>query len=296
MKPFLILAFALQSACMPQKITAGNNTFEDDLRKGIDVLVQNKTINADLDFTQLSKPNRVSIGIAEGKIGASVTFQNCTFKGKIAGFATDDKGQMTLTAFGRNVSFLNCVFEREVSFRGCNIAGRADFTQSTFKQGVNFEEVTFGDNAFFNDCKFEGEVRFQNAVFQKKANFMKADFGKTCNFQSSVFTLEAQFGLCQFREYTDFSLTSFSRDALFNYAVSSKRLVFENATFSARCELMNVEAIEVNMRNCTFWGSSRFIAAKIIKQLSFENSVFWKIPELDDIAEDKLDRKGMTLK
>ena len=112
MKQILICILALQSACAPQKMAAGSSNFEDALRNGTDVLVQNKTIEADLDFTKLTNPNMVSVGVLQGKIGSSVTFQNCTFKGKVVGFATDEKGNMTLTSFGRNVSFLHCVFAR----------------------------------------------------------------------------------------------------------------------------------------------------------------------------------------
>ena len=283
---FLSLTLLL-SGCSLSKMTATNN-FEDAIRSGADVFVQDKTIENDLDFTKLVQGNMISEGVMQGRTASSITFARCTFKGKITGFRTDEKGGMHTTIFGRNLSFLHCKFEKEVNLRGAIVSGRADFTGSTFKSTTNFEEVSFQENAFFNNAVFEAEARFQNSFFTKKANFMQCSFEKAVNFQSAFFNWEAQFNVAKMLEYADFSLVTFSHDAFFNYIESAKRFVMEGATSRGRFELMSSHLNEANLSNANFTGLCRFNDAQISTNLNFTNTRFVQKPETEALPMQKV--------
>jgi uncharacterized protein YjbI with pentapeptide repeats len=285
---YLLVSFTLLlSSCSLSKMAANGN-FEDAIRTGADVFVQDKTIDNDLDFTKLVQGNMISEGVMQGKTAASITFVRCTFKGNVKGFRTDEKGGMHTTIFGRNLSFLQCKFEKEVNLRGAIVMGRADFTGSTFKGITNFEEVSFQENAFFSNAIFQAEARFQNSFFTKKANFMQCTFEKPVNFQSAFFNWEAQFNVAKMLEYADFSLVTFSHDAFFNYIESSKRLVMEGATSRGRFELMNSHLNEANLSNANFAGFCRFNDAQIGTQLNFTNSRLVQKPETEALQMQKV--------
>lgn len=292
---YLFLAYiAFFSNCTPSKMTAGNN-YEDAIRSGADVFVQDKSIADDLDFTKLVAGNLISENVMQGKVNSSITFLRCKFKGAVRGFSTDEKGGLHLTIFGRNVSFLQCTFEKEINLRGATIEGRADFTGTDFAGNANFEEVTFRDNAFFSNTIFEGEARFQNGFYNKKANFMQASFAKAVNFQSSFFNWEALFNVVKMREYADFSLVTFANDAFFNYTECSKRLVMENVTSRGRFEMMNSQLNEANLSNANFTGVCRFNDAQIGTQLNFTNSRFAQKPETETVAAQKMNLSGTRI-
>jgi uncharacterized protein YjbI with pentapeptide repeats len=296
MKYFFLAYIALFSNCTSSKMTTvSTSNPEEAISKGDDVFIQDKTIAADLDFTKLVAHNLISEGVMQGKVGSSVTFSRCIFKGKISGFSTTDKGVLCTTIFGRNLSFLNCTFEKEVTFRGASVEGRTDFTGSTFNANANFEELTCKDNAFFSKTVFEGEARFQNAFFNKKANFMEASFAKAVNFQSAFFNWEALFNVIKMKEYADFSLVTFANDAFFNYAECKKRFVMEGVTARGRFDMMNSQLNEANLSNANFTGQCRFNEAQIGTQLNFSNSRFAQKPETDALPAAKLNQAGMKI-
>lgn len=295
MKIYLILLTSiLLTTCASGNITKDKDTFENMIRSGKDILIQNQTFDKDIDFTQFEK-NLISEGIYQVRISSSITFVNCTFNGKVIAYArNEDQTETTITSFLSNLSFLSCDFNDEVNFKASSILGRTDFTLAAFTKTTNFEECTFFQNAYFRNSSYHEEARFQNAVFMQKANFLSAEFDVTVSFQNAVFHSEAQFSSARFMGYTDFGLISCYGNFLVNYSEFADRTIINNAYFGGRAEINNVSFNTCEIQNSRFFGVSRFVGSTVIKQISFDNSFFLMgIPEMDSFEKDKLSMSGV---
>jgi hypothetical protein len=250
------------------------------------------TFDDDIDFTQFNK-NLISEGVYQVRIVSSITFQNCTFNGKVTAYRKDDNS-VTLTSFQSNLSFIGCIFNNDVSFRAASVLGRADFTNAAFFKGASFEECTFFQNAYFRASIYYKELRFQNTVFMEKANFLNAEFDTTTSFQQATFNGEAQFSSTKFLGYTDFGLINCHANFFANYAIFYDRAIFNNGFYNCQADLTNVNFKQCEMMNCRFFGKTRFLKSSVEQHLSFDNSYFlFGMPDISSFDPDKLSLAGI---
>ena len=246
---------------------------KENFASGKDILIENRDIDQELDFTTFTKDNLISVGVGQVKTVASVTFKDCKFKKRVAAFRKDLKGKkVILTHFLSNLSFINCRFEDDFDFRGVTVAGKADFSNTIFYKKVNLEEASFGGNVYFNTATFEDEVRFQNSFFQQKANFMNSKFEQVSSFQSAVFNHEFQCSSAKFKRYADFSLIECRGRSFFNYTDFQKQAVFSNASFANDVQYVGAKFNTGEWNQVRFLGGISFSKCTVEELISFQET------------------------
>jgi len=287
MHHYLILLIALAAACTaPTRQPTPVDDWTERLRNGEDVFVEGQSITREIDLTRLLALHPTGPGSAGVKTGASLTFQNCRFLGRVSAFAEDPDGKRILATFLGNVSFIDCEFREEVSFRGSTILGLADFSRSRFFGDVNFEEASFRGHASFKDCRFYGKLRFQNAFFHQRISFMNAEFSRAVSFQQATFYGEAQFSVTRFQDYADFSLIHCQNDCFFNYSRFDDRCTFLSSYFAKRADFQAVSFAEATFKDSAFLGVTRFHESTVSRQLDFTRCFFLRgRPALSSFGE-----------
>jgi hypothetical protein len=294
MKIYLfIITGIILATCASSNVPQNKGNFEDLITDGKDVFFKDMTFDDDIDFTQFKK-NLISEGVYQVRIVSSVTFQNCTFKGKVIAYAKDDDNNITLTSFQSNLSFIGCIFDDDVSFRAASVLGRTDFTNAAFNKSASFEECTFFLNAYFRASTYHEELRFQNAVFMQKANFLNAEFDATASFQQATFHSEAQFSSAKFMGYADFGLISCHGNFFANYAVFDNRAIFNHGFFNCQVDLLNIRFKQCEIQNCKFFGETRFLKSTVEEHLLFDNSFFLLgMPDISSFDKEKVSLEGL---
>lgn len=275
MRYLILLSLIFATACTAQTVRQPENTGPLQLlRNGNDLFIEGQTFEEDFDFTEILDANPVGDGVGQVKTGASITFKNCRFLGRVSAFAENKGGQLVKATFLSNVSFVDCEFREAVSFRGSTILGSANFSKSRFFASANFEEAAFQGHANFIDCLFYGEARFQNAFFHQKANFMNAQFDQTAHFQNAVFQGEAQFSVTQFQGYADFSLIHCGHNCHFNYSQFNDQCTFGDAYFARRADFLDASFHSASFSNAVFLGKTRMHPSGTSPEIDFENCYF----------------------
>jgi hypothetical protein len=294
MKKFLFLLLTLTlSDCASGSSPQKKGDFSDLVKSGKDVFFKDMTFDEDIDFTQFDK-NLISEGVYQVLINSSITFQNCTFTGKVLSYRKEKNNDIILTSFQSNLSFIGCVFKNDVNFRASSVMGRTDFTNALFLKTASFEESTFFQNAYFRAASFHEELRFQNAVFIQKANFLNAQFDVTASFQLVNFHSEAQFSSTKFMGYADFGLINCKGNFFANYVEFANRSIFNNSLYFGQADFLNVRFAKCEMKNCKFLDEARFDNCTVVDQLDLDNSFFlFGIPELGSIEKEKLSLDGV---
>lgn len=284
MKHFVLMLVALvQISCATQNSSTNEDiSMKNLIKTNQSVYVENQTIDEAIDFTTFLDTHLISEGIYQVKVNSGITFKNCIFNKPVIAFKKIENGRVVVTSFQGNVSFIDCIFKDDVTFRGSSIYGRTDFTGSTFNVNANFEELKSHENAFFNQCIFEGSLRFQNAFFSQKANFMSIECYDTLSFQNSLFNSELQFSAGKFYKYADFTLIDCRGKVLFNYAEFKDKADFSNSIFSQDFDFVNTKNNTTRFNNSRFLGVVRFNKTEVSSSLSFKESYFLlKTPDID---------------
>ena len=167
--------------------------------------------------------------------------------------------------YSKEVRFSNTRF-RFVSFRGAEILGDADFSNTSYEKesyftNVNFYKSTDFSGANFSVAVFISTIFHENVLFKNAqmhmASFQAVIFKDNVNFEETVFTGTVFFNNSQFLKLADFSNTEFK-------SLSSQ---FKNVHFSGN----------------TFFSKSRFHGSAIFSkslftgsQLVFQESIFLK--------------------
>lgn len=288
---YIILALVtiFNSSCATQNVKNKTGiSVEDLIKQGKDVYIEGKKFEHEIDFTSYLSSVLISEGVYQCNIKSCITFKNCVFDKNVKSFKTQGDNKVTVTSFFGNLSFIDCVFNSEVNFRGSTVHGRVDFTKSTFKSTANFEECSFTQNTFFNWSKFEGEHRFQNSFFQQKANFMNTEYYQNASFQNCTFNAEFQISASKFYKYADFSLIDCRANTLFNYSEFKKKADFSNAYFAQNLDFVNTQNNQTTFNNSRFMGNTNFSKLMVSESVSFKSCFFlFNKPQID-IPKEKV--------
>ncbi len=265
-------------SCLPKSGIGSNVSVKagdiiSALNDGKAVYFQDKTIEGDLDFTQLAS-NTESESMKRVQVPVSVTFIKCRFKGKVNAFVSDNK-QTTVCTFRQNLTFTACEMEDDVSFREMVVMGKANFSSDIFHKQVTFEGARFASEAFFTKSNFQQEARFQNCFFGFKSNWMDIIFEKVVSFQNAYFSFDAQFSSIKFMDYADFSVCVYKGHVFFNYAKFYTQAIFNNSAFHGRFETISTEfGKNTEIKRSVFYGNVKFNQAKANGKMIFDNSTF----------------------
>lgn len=285
----IFMTLNISCATGQKKSTSNEPEMNNQLKSGTNIYFENKTINVDLDFTNLLPAVNESNGINRCYINSAITFKQCTFKGKISGYITETSGKSTMTYFQKSVSFIDCIFDDDVNLRGAIFAAPVNFQGCSFVKKTDFQECQFYSDAFFNETKYREEAFFQNSVFMKKMILMNARFESNVYFQNSVFYFDAQFSNAEFQKYADFTVCTFQMGAFFNYCKFQQQAIFNSSIFSKRFEILKITANKAELRKCYFGFVPKLMQSDFSELLDFSGSHFaMGIPVLKDITTKEI--------
>jgi len=263
------------------------------LSKGKDIVMKEKIIKGDLNFTTLKELEHVesskSISIS---ISSSIVFINCSFEGKLIGYNVkkiDEKHTVVyLTRFKENITFVNCEFKDVVDLNEIIVDGSLEFNGSNFHKTASFEGANFrGREIQFMETTFKDDALFNRVKFENTADFMRTTFTGNAGFQAAEFKGEVQFGVAKFQKYADFTNSEFSSGSFFQYAEIG-RGSFNGSIFRGRVDFSEIKFIgDIEMQRVTFYGKTKFSKSSIQSKFDLENSVFMMgKPEIKDLKKE----------
>jgi uncharacterized protein YjbI with pentapeptide repeats len=227
----LAIAFILPLAGIAQKTVTAASVIQS-INNGQAVSISGAEITGDLDFTRLSNMKQEQKNSSEKSYKSTVTvalnFDNCTFTGKVLGYFNPDeykpyvKSATIYTAdFDEAVSFDNCIFEKEATFK-----------YSTFNKKISFTKSRFDDDAVFKYTTFKEGPDFSHSTFKSDADFKYVDLPKGFDFGNAIFESGADFKYAQFKNGGSFSNTIFKSGTDFKYAAFSRSVSMQGAKFT----------------------------------------------------------------
>ncbi|UFH56967.1 pentapeptide repeat-containing protein [Spirosoma sp. KNUC1025] len=243
----------------------------ETIKKQEPVLLENVTIDGDLDFTTLTTYPETA-NTRKAVIDSPIFFKNCVFTGKVLGFSQRN-GQTTLCDFRKNLTFLNCKFNEAINFQSVTVAGIGCFSNSQFNRAVSFEGAYFDAEAYFDNTFFTQETHFQTVHFGRGVNFWKSVWAGVSYFQGAAFAGDAQFNLAEFRANLDFSLCTSHGLLNFNYAQFVGRSIFDNCRFKNAVDFGGANLKEASLKEAFFEAKASF-ADVTCGRISFENALF----------------------
>lgn len=256
---FLILIS--MSACQASTGSDINNGIDADviiktINKGKPVLIQDKIISGDLDFTKIQSVSVFSTSQKIASIDVPVTFLKCIFLGKVITNAQTDKAVVT-THFKDNLTFEGCDFRAVADFSNSEVDGMVNFTAAVFNENAFFNNMNFGGSRnYFTSCRAEKNFSMQEAVIAGSCDFFQAQYKGKLSFQSTCFGGTAQFSNLKSLGKSDFSLTVFRNNVLFTYAEFGNEFRFSDSRCMGNCDLVSVSFAEnALICNSLFYGS-----------------------------------------
>lgn len=212
---------------------------------------QNATITGDLDLTHLANRKEIRDGSWGNQehylstVEVPLTFKNCTFKGKLLGYWSDNKDGKLLqtnnvvynTDFTEAVTIENCQFEDEAAFKYSKFSQRAIFSGNTFRNGALFKYAKFNDVADFSGSAFRDYADFKYTKFDESSFFRGTSFERSADFKYTKFDERADFSQARFGGNADFKYTHLPRgtnfsDARFNGSTDFKYTTLDGRKFS----------------------------------------------------------------
>jgi len=185
--------------------------------KGKPLIISDKIIVDDLDFTLLEQNHAFSAAQMVTEVQTPVTFVGCIFMGKVTTTAQRNNKVYNAT-FYRNLTFEACDFRAEADFSNTTVYGPVNFSGAVFRENASFNNLTvMGREAYFTGVQADKRFSMQEASFAGNFDFFKSKMGGKASFQSSVFNGTSRFSASAFQGIADFSLTNFKNDALFTY-------------------------------------------------------------------------------
>jgi uncharacterized protein YjbI with pentapeptide repeats len=247
--PSLLLACIALVPALAQKTVSAQEIIEKINRKEA-VLYQNVTVTGDLDLTNLANRHEVREGGWRGEseqylstVEVPLTFRDCTFKGKVLAYWSEDLNRMKTSSkvynadFKEAVTIENCVFEDDAAFKYSKFDQRAVFTGNTFREEALFKYTKFRNAADFSQSSFRGYADFKYTHFDEASAFQKATFERSADFKYTKFEEGVDFRQVRFAGNADFKYTNFPRgtnfdDVTFNGSSDFKYAKLDGRRFS----------------------------------------------------------------
>jgi len=265
---FIITSLFLFTSCAhAEKKEMNSSDIIKLIKNGKPVQIVDKIILDDLDFTQANEPFVLNAFTVQTEIAPNIFFSHCVFMGKVT--SNSSKGKTNLqSVFKNNLIFNNCDFRGEVNFRNAVVFGKTDFSQSTFRQPANFNNISvWSKGSYFDNIVAEQNFDMIYAAFFGNLSFLGAKFQTKSSFQELKVNGNLTFINAVFSENVDFALIETGR-TLFNYAIFEKNVSFGNARFSSSVEFINT----------TFNGN-----------VNFDNAYFSDIVNTEEVKSKNID-------
>ncbi|KAF5054023.1 Pentapeptide repeat [anaerobic digester metagenome] len=266
------------SAGNQEKISNGIPASEiiKSLNKGKPVLLKDKIITGDLDFTTIKKQGVFSSSMQIAGVDQPVTFLNCIFMGKVITNGMQSQRQVRVH-FESNLTFEACDFRADADFDNITVDGMVNFTGAIFRERAMFNNATFnGRHNYFTAISAEKHFSMQESLVIGAMDFFKAKTRGKLSFQSTEFRGIARFHNLDCDGRSDFSLTRFRDDALFTYANFTGHFGFSDAVVYGRFDMNNVEfQSPATLTSTVFYGPVTFEKTSVKGKFDVSRSVFY---------------------
>ena len=230
------------------------------LTKGKDVMIYNKIIMDDLDFTAVKNEQPLRTGQLQNVITGNVFFHSCVFMGNVTTNNRVSTGnQPSQTKFNENIIFQLCDFRGEADFENAIVMGSADFSQSAFRKKANFNNfVVLGKDTYFSEIEAEDSFSMIYASFGGNFYIMDGKFQKDFSLQNATINgkLLANGLLCSAN--AEFDMISVHGRAIFNYSQVEKQASFIQSRFFDDADFIGIKFAESTYENAYFYGLLRF--------------------------------------
>ncbi len=281
-KAFLGIVFSviMITGCSANKGDTVNNGISagsiiNSINKGKEVLIKDKIVTDDLDFSKIKRHNVFSSSLEIARVEVPVTFLNCIFMGKVITNGMQSERQVN-TQFGVSVTFEACDFRGDADFSNSTVDGMVNFTGAIFREKALFNNVTFkGRQVYFTAFTSEKLFSMQESRIEGAIDFFKAKVTGKFTFQSTDFWGTARFSDIDCNGKSDFSLTNFRSDALFTYANFADEFRMSNATIAGRTDLISV-SFQSNawLTNSVFSGKVNLTKTEVKARFDLSGSLF----------------------
>lgn len=277
----LMSVVMLSGSCSADKQEKTNNGIPaseiiKSLNKGKPVLLKDKIITGDLDFTTIKKQGIFSSSIQITSVEQSVTFLNCIFMGKVVTNGMQSQRQVRVH-FGSNLTFEACDFRADADFDNITVDGMINFTGAIFRERALFNNVTLnGRYNYFTAISSEKHFSMQESLVNGVLDFFKAKTRGKLSFQSTEFRGIARFHNLDCDGKSEFSLTRFRDDALFTYANFTGHFNFSDAIVYGRFDMNNVELqSSAAITSTIFYRPVTFEKTSVKGEFDVSRSVFY---------------------
>lgn len=284
MKRILFLIFSalfLTTGCHAGEEAAVNNGMNaaviiKTLNKGKPVLIKDKIILGDLDFSLISRHEIFSSSIEIARTDLPVTFLNCIFMGRVTTNGQNQNSRVQVR-FGSHLTFEACDFRGEADFSNMTVDGMANFTGAIFRERAAFNNVTLnGRQSYFTAFTSEKHFSMQESLVNGGIDFFKAKITGKLSFQGTEFRGIARFHNLDCDGKSDFSLTRFRDDALFTYSTFTGNFLFNDATVYGRLDLNSVEfESSASIEASVFYRNVNFAKTSSKGPFDLSRSVFY---------------------
>ncbi|ABV67809.1 hypothetical protein Abu_1561 [Aliarcobacter butzleri RM4018] len=178
-------------------------------------------------------------GLAEGssrkivfeEIDNSLTFENCTFEGKIS-----------LYKYINKLEFKECKFLANLELSRNDIQKGLTFINCTFNKNLILKNLTFkiGSKLRIKDCSIIKNVNFENTTFEDLADFNKTRFNEI-NFYKTTFKDISVFTETIFNKKVDFKHTTFEKLSIFRNSEFKDSINLKDAIFKEKANFLEIK-------------------------------------------------------
>lgn len=218
------------------------------------VMISNKIITGNLDFTKAGQPSATHLNFARTIIQVPVTFYNCTFRDTVRAFAKKAKG-VYATTFMHNLSFLKCDLNGGLDLRAVKVKDDFNFAQSISYGQFNLNSGNLaGKRNALTESRFKKEVILNNALINGDIRAMQAHFDAGLTLRRSDCRGDVVLGRCRFPQGFDISSTRFHQQFRMVFSQIGKRADLQFSTFLGEVDLSasKVDSL-MRMHNNTFY-------------------------------------------
>lgn len=259
------------------------------VKSGKDVLVNDKVIHDDLDFTTLDKYYVMAFPNMEAHIPVNIMFSNCVFMGKVSTTGkTSVKGAKrkidVFTVFEKNLTFFDCDFRGEVMMDNMTVEGKLECSKSVFREQTSINSLYVkGSHVGFVEMESEKDFSMCYARFLCDANFVNAKFAGRANFLGM--NVEGlQFSNAEFGQEVDFSNSIFSGDVIFNYVNCAKRVQYSFSKYQGDFDFIkSVCQGDVSFERSIFLGRIRLNKSQFDANVELKDVKSFCLPETDEV-------------
>ena len=215
------------------------------LRKGQDVYLENKTITGDVKLYEAGRKNIKSRSSVVHQISANLVLVDCIIEGPITAYEKGQDGSR-FTASKESIRLIGCQLMEQVNLDNIVIAGDMTLSETIIHKHFSAVSSRIKGDLLMNDLHAAGDLMLAEIQVDGYINLFQAEVGGITTFQRAWIGRDLQASAVTWNGYADFSQIRCVGAAYFNYSEFMNKVVFNNGYFRDRFELVD----------CTFHQSS----------------------------------------